>query len=119
MKMPESGSCINLFPDIADAWDWRFQQGEFFDLARILCRISISNHQADVATDKINAFVAETFDQFSNINCRGLLVISRSGPRGLAETEQVGRDNRIVSAELIEERNPHMRGIAEPMNQNQ
>src|SRR5205823_14528732 len=80
---------------------------------------SVSNHQADVMTDKVYSLVAKTFDEFPNINRRRLLAVACWGTRRIAETVNIRRDDRIILAEFFKKRNPHSRSFAEPVNQNE
>src|SRR5258708_4483355 len=93
MKMPKRGSCVYLFPNVADAGNRRIQQGELFDLGGKLRGISIGHHHADVVTDEIDIFVPEAFYKLMDIDGGSFFVIaqfflSTIGP-GPANQEQL------------------------------
>src|SRR6266481_2290449 len=93
MKMPKCWSCIDLFPNVADARNRRIQQGELFDLGGKLRGISIGHHHADVVTDEIDIFVPEAFYKLMDIDGGSFFVIaqfflSTIGP-GPANQEQL------------------------------
>src|SRR5262249_39090131 len=74
MKMPERGGGVDLLQNIADTWNWRFKQSEFFDFIGILGSVSIGDHQADIVADKTDLLVAEAFYKFVNIPRNRLFV---------------------------------------------
>src|ERR1700748_3388120 len=117
MKMPEPRVVVNLLPHIADARNRRFKKSKLVNLVRILRRVSVGDHQADVVTDQINALIAEALDEFVNVSGSRLLVVDRRGPRRVAEAAQVWGDDGVVSAEFFKERNPHPRSVAKAVEQ--
>src|SRR5882724_4716264 len=119
MKMPKHRIRINLFPDLTDARNWRLKQSQLFHLLWILRGISVSDHQTNVVADKVYLSVAQAFDEFVNINRRRLFVITRLRSRRIAQTANVGRDDRKILTEFFKQRNPHAGSFAKSMNQNQ
>src|SRR6266550_2519703 len=76
MEMPECRSCVNLFPDVADPWNGRFEQRQFFDVVRILSGVCIGHHQPDVVTHKIDFLHSEALHEFMNIGSYCLFIVT-------------------------------------------
>src|SRR4029077_2090220 len=117
MKMPQSRSGIDLLPNIADTRNRRFEQRELSDFVRILRGIGVRHHQADVMTNEIDLLKAKAFYEFVHITGYRLLIVTRRRPRRLAEAAHIRRDDCVILSEFVEKRNPHVRGIAEAVNQ--
>src|SRR6266478_1340582 len=119
MKMPKCGSCIDLFPNVADARNRRIQQGELFDLGGKLRGISIGHHHPDVVTDEIDIFVPKARNQLMDIDGCSFLVIAGSLSRRLAQAAQIRSNYCVISAKIREERKPHPSIITEAVYQYQ
>ena len=117
MKMPERWSSVDFFPDIADARNWRFEQSKLFHFSGILRGIGIGHHQADVVPHQIDLLIAKALHKLMDIGGNRLLVVTCGRPRRVAKTAHVRCEDRVVRTELIEKRNPHVRRVAESVNQ--
>src|ERR1700694_3385265 len=102
MKMPKRGSCVDLFPNIADTRDRRVQQGELFDLGGKLRGISVGHHHADVVTDEIDVFVPEALNQLMDIDGGSLFVIARLFSGRLAQAAQIRSNYCVIFAKVRE-----------------
>src|SRR6266403_1070147 len=107
MKMQKRGSCVYLFPNVADARNRRIQQGELFDLGGKLGGISIGHHHADVVTHEIDIFVPEALNQLMDIDGGSFLVIASFFSRRLAQAAQIRSNYCVVFAKVREYREPH------------
>src|SRR5213078_2475941 len=88
MKMPERWSSVDFFPDIAD-----------------------------VVAHQIDLLIAKALHKLTDIGGNRLLVVTCGRPRRVAKTAHVRCEDRVVRTELIEKRNPHVRRVAESVNQ--
>src|SRR6266571_2230055 len=70
-------------------------------------------------TNEIDLLKANAFHKFVHISGYRLLVVTRRRPRRLAEAAHIRRDDGVILSEFVEKRNPHVRGIAEAVNQNE
>src|SRR6266571_5663347 len=68
-------------------------------------------------TGEIDLLKAKAFHKFVHITGYRLLVVTRRRPRGLAEAAHIRRDDCVILSEFVEKWNPHVRGIAEAVNQ--
>src|SRR5205085_4516680 len=66
---------------------------------------------------EIDLLKAKAFHKFVHITGYRLLVVTHRRPRRLAEAAHVRRDDCVILSEFVEKRNPHVRGIAEAVNQ--
>src|SRR5947209_6680664 len=107
MKMPKRGSCVYLFPNIADARNRRIQQSELFDLGGKLRGISIGHHHPNVVTDEIDIFVPQTLNQLMDIDGGSFFVIACFFSGRLAQAPQVWCNYCVVFAKIREKRKPH------------
>src|SRR6266403_1972347 len=89
MKMPKCWSCIDLFPNVADARNRRIQQRELFDLGGKLSGISIGHHHADVVTHEIDIFEPEAFYKLMDIDGGSFFVIASFFSGRLAQAPQI------------------------------
>src|SRR5215475_14285976 len=119
MEMPERRRRIHLVPDVSNARNRRLEQREFLHLTWILSGVGISDHQADVVADKVNSCIAKATQELMNIGRNGLLIVMAVRPGGVAEAPHIGRYDGVVLAEIVEQRNPHVRRVPEPMNQHE
>src|SRR5260370_30969320 len=104
--MPKRGSCVDLFPNIADARDGRIKEGELFDFRGKLRRIRIGDHHPNVVTDEIDIFVPKALDQLMEIDGCSFFVIASFLSGRLAEAAQVRRNYYVVFAKVREQRQP-------------
>src|ERR1700745_3492381 len=102
MKMPKRGSCVDLFPNVADARNRRIQQSELFDLGGKLRGISIGHHHADVVADEIDVFVPEAFYKLMDIDSGGFFVIASFFSGRLAQAPQIRSNYCVVFAKVRE-----------------
>src|SRR5258708_30011117 len=102
MKMPKRGSCVYLFPNVADAGNRRIQQSELFDLGGKLRGISIGHHHADVVTDEIDIFVPKALNQLMDIDGCSFLVIPSFFSGRLAQAAQIRSNYCVVLAKVRE-----------------
>jgi hypothetical protein len=100
--MSKGRSCVDLFPNIADARDGCVKEGELLDLRGKLGRISIGHHHANVVANEIDIFVPKALNKFMNIDRRGFLVIAGSFSRRLAQSAQIRRNYCVVFAKVGE-----------------
>src|SRR5215510_14837801 len=119
MKMPESRSGVDLLPNVADAWNRRFEQGQLFNFVWVLRSVRVSDHQSNVVPDQIDLLIAKTFHECVNIISHRLLIVTSGRTRRLAEAAQIRINDRVIFAELVKERNPHVRGITETVNEDE
>src|SRR5215468_10795328 len=113
MEMPERRCRIDLVPHVSDARNRRFKQRESLHLTWILSGVGISNHQADVVADKVNSCIAKALQELVNIGGNGLLIVMPFRPGGVAEAAHIGRYDGVILAEIVEQRNPHVRRVTE------
>src|SRR5262249_56876137 len=111
MKMPESGSGVDLLPNVADAWNRRFEQGQLFNFVWVLRGVCISDHQSNVVPDQIDLLIAKTFHECVNIISHRLLIVTSGGTRKLPQGAQIPSQDRVNFFETVKERNPHFRRI--------
>src|SRR5258708_40286585 len=107
MKMPKRGSCVDLFPNIADARDRRIKEGELFDFRGKLRRIRIGDHHPNVVAYEIDIFVTKAFYQLMDIARSSLFVIAAFFSGRLSQATQIGRNYCVVFAKLREQTKPH------------
>src|SRR3989442_14285060 len=69
--------------------------------------------------NEIDLLKAKAFHKFVHITGYRLLVVTPRRPRRLAEAAHVRRDDCVILSEFVEKWNPHVRGIAESVNQYQ
>src|SRR5438128_11762361 len=68
-------------------------------------------------TSEIDLLKAKAFHKFVHITGYCLLVVTRRWTRRFAEAAHIRRDDGVILSECVEKRNPHVRGIAEAVNQ--
>src|SRR5258708_37640870 len=100
MKMPKCGSCVYLFPNIADARDGRVQQGELFDLGGKLRGISIGYHHPDVVTDEIDIFLPKALYKLMDIDGGSFFVIASFFSGRFAQAPPIRSKYFVVFAEV-------------------
>src|SRR5262249_56426876 len=119
MKMPESGSGVDLLPNVADAWNRRFEQGQLFNFVWVLRGVCISDHQSNVVPDQIDLLIAKTFHECVNIISHRLLIVTSGGTRRLAEGASIPSNDRVIFVGIFKKPNPHVRPITPTANEDE
>jgi hypothetical protein len=96
---------------VADAGQERVHQHDAFDLVRILRRVRIRDHQADVVADDLHLRKAELVHERMDVLRQRLLVVAIGRFRRSAVAAQIRRDDDTAIVQLRYQRQPHVAGF--------
>ncbi len=105
--MPLVAQQPDLLP-VADARQERVHQRNALDFVRVLRRVSVRDHQADIVTDDLHLAIAELLDHRVNVLRESLLVVAGFRHRRLAGTGKIRREHDAAVVQLFHQRQPHM-----------
>ena len=116
VEVPEIAQQPDGLP-IAHARQERIHERDALDFVRMLRRIGVRDHEADVVADNPHALVAERRGERMDVLRHRLLVVATRGLCRLAEPAQIGGDHGVRLGKLRHERAPHVAVLRVAMQQ--